>query len=327
MLKDYEKEEIIKNFPSIELSYETIGHNKVYDFILCIPEGKKFFAWFTTYKKQNVCFLMEINTETKQIINIECAVCCFHDHLSFGTIFYGTVFKYENTRFFSVEDLYYVKGRPVNMKNYSEKLELSKHIFTNDIKQVSYYQYQMVFGLPVIDTNYQHILNIANILPYKIKYLQFRQNNKNSAIINCVYYKSNLGEKRYSNNHAVPQQKKEYIFNVKPEIQSDIYGLYLYNHDSKKCDYYVESACIPDYKTSVMMNKLFRKIKENENLDALEESDDEEEFENQDIDKYVHLDKDYNMICEYNYKHKKWTPLRLASRGQRVVNKNEFGRL
>jgi hypothetical protein len=62
-------EEIIKNFPNIELSYETVGHNKVYDFILCIPEGKKVFAWFTTYKKQNVCFLMEINTETKQIIN------------------------------------------------------------------------------------------------------------------------------------------------------------------------------------------------------------------------------------------------------------------
>jgi hypothetical protein len=112
---------------------------------------------------------------------------------------------------------------------------------------------------------------------------------------------------------------------VKPEIQSDIYGLYVYNHDSKKCDYYVETACIPDYKTSVMMNKLFRKIKENENLDALEESDDEEEFENQDIDKYVHLDKEYNMICEYNYKHKKWTPLRLAPRGQRVANKNDLG--
>lgn len=44
MLKDYEKEEIIKNFPAIELSYETIGHNKVYDFILCIPEGKKSFC-------------------------------------------------------------------------------------------------------------------------------------------------------------------------------------------------------------------------------------------------------------------------------------------
>jgi superfamily II DNA/RNA helicase len=41
---------------------------------------------------------------------------------------------------------------------------------------------------------------------------------------------------------------------------------------------YYDVAFIPDYSTSVMMNKLFRNIKENQNLDALEESDDEEEF-------------------------------------------------
>ena len=34
---------------------------------------------------------------------------------------------------------------------------------------------------------------------------------------------------------------------------------------------------IPDYKTSVFMNDLFRTIKENKNLDLLEESDDEED--------------------------------------------------
>ena len=35
------------------------------------------------------------------------------------------------------------------------------------------------------------------------------------------------------------------------------------------------------------MNSLFRTIKENENLDSLEESDDEEEFENSNVDKFV----------------------------------------
>lgn len=328
MIRDCEREEIIKNFPKIELSYESIGHNKVYDYILCIPEGKKYFAWFTTYKMQNVCFLMEINTETKQFVKIEYGVCSFHEHLSFGTLFYGTIFKYENTRFFSLEDIYYYKGKEVHSKKYSAKLEIAKEIFNNDIKQVSYYEWQMVFGLPVMDNNYQNILNIAGILPYKIKYLQFRREFPKSPIINSVYYKLNLGERRYmtgTENHK--GQMKDMVFNVKPEIQSDIYGLYAYNHDTKKCDYYCEVACIPDYKTSVMMNKLFRIIKENNNLDALEESDDEEEFENQDIDKYVHLDKEYNMICSYNYKHKKWTPMRLAPRGERVANKNDLFRL
>ena len=39
------------------------------------------------------------------------------------------------------------------------------------------------------------------------------------------------------------------------------------------------------------MNKIFRNIKENDKLDALEESDDEDEFENDKSDKFVYLDK------------------------------------
>ena len=61
------------------------------------------------------------------------------------------------------------------------------------------------------------------------------------------------------------------------------------------------------------MNKLFRTIKENDRLDALEESDDEEEFENENEDKFVYLDKTYNMVCLYNYKFKKWYPIKIAN--------------
>ena len=60
-----------------------------------------------------------------------------------------------------------------------------------------------------------------------------------------------------------------------------------------------------------MMNKLFRNIKENQNLDALEESDDEEEFENDKIDKFVYLDRSFEMSCEYNMKYKRWQPQQL----------------
>ena len=42
------------------------------------------------------------------------------------------------------------------------------------------------------------------------------------------------------------------------------------------------------------MNSLFRIIKENKYLDALEESDDEDEFENINEDKYVFLNIKYN---------------------------------
>ena len=70
-------------------------------------------------------------------------------------------------------------------------------------------------------------------------------------------------------------------------------------------------ACIPNFKTSVMMNKLFRNLKENDNLDTLEESD-EEEFENEDPHKFVHLERTIAMKCEYNTKFKKWVPICMA---------------
>ena len=54
-------DEILQNFPNIELCFETIIHKTVpvqYNYVLAIPEGRKYFAWFTTYKSQNVCFLL-----------------------------------------------------------------------------------------------------------------------------------------------------------------------------------------------------------------------------------------------------------------------------
>jgi hypothetical protein len=67
------------------------------------------------------------------------------------------------------------------------------------------------------------------------------------------------------------------------------------------------------------MNRLFRNIKENQNLDALEESDDETEFQNENDDKFVFLDKSFKMNCVYNPKFKKWMPVSLAARSERVV--------
>ena len=70
------------------------------------------------------------------------------------------------------------------------------------------------------------------------------------------------------------------------------------------------------------MNNLFRNIKENKNLDTLEESDCEEEFENIENNKYVYLEKTYNIECLYNYKFKKWIPQKISKNN--IINKNNL---
>ncbi len=106
----------------------------------------------------------------------------------------------------------------------------------------------------------------------------------------------------------VEAKKKTQILLLKPDIQNDIYHLFSKGPDgsfNKK----EGIALIPNYETSVMLNKVFRNIKENQNLDALEESDDEEEFEDNREDKFVFLEKTALFLCSYNFKFKKWTPI------------------
>jgi hypothetical protein len=137
-----------------------------------------------------------------------------------------------------------------------------------------------------------------------------------------VYTNTNINRNTVIVTENKGSNRKDVIFMVKPDLQNDIYHLYTNKNENKHFEYY-DIAFIPDYKTSVMMNALFRKIKENVNLDALEESDDEEEFENEKEDRFVYLDKTYNMVCLFNNKFKKWYPVRISEANSEITNINK----
>jgi hypothetical protein len=114
--------------------------------------------------------------------------------------------------------------------------------------------------------------------------------------------------KRGNNNNNNNNNNTSKVFELRPDIQNDIYYLYCYDNNVNKELVKYDIALIPDFKTSVILNSIFRNIKENTNLDLLEESDTEEEFEDNNINKYVNLDKKIKMKCNFNYKFKKWVP-------------------
>jgi hypothetical protein len=115
-----------------------------------------------------------------------------------------------------------------------------------------------------------------------------------------------------------PQYKYPTVFRVMADLQFDIYHLFAYGKDNVPIYYNI--AYIPNYKTSVMMNGLFRNIRENKNLDCIEESDDEEDFQNMNIDKYVHMEKVLLMECVFNNKFKRWTPMRVVNAREKIVH-------
>ena len=296
---------VLQHFPKFELSYDIITHKKVHDanIILAIPEGNKYFAWFTSYKNNNVCFLLQIN-ENKNIGNVEIVNASFTDKLSLGTIFYGTLFSYcKNNIYFCIEDLYYYVGKScINLK-YFLKLEILRDIFKNEICQTALTNKFIIFGLPLILNDLKLILKEIQLLPYKISELKFRYFDI-KKIYAMTYIKPG-----YHHNNA--------IFKITADIEPDIYNLFIYKDGT---EVFYDIAFIPNYNTSVMMNKLFRKIKENDNLDAIEESDNEEEFQNNKEDKYVYLDRSFKMNCEFNNKFKRWMPISLASRNDNIIS-------
>ena len=300
---------LMKRFPYIKLSYETTVHKKVTaDLYYIIPRGKKYFAWFTYHRHQHVCFLLEISRQN-QLRNIEVYPCCFDSSLANGTVLYGTLVNINSRLLFSTENIYYYKGNNVSNLSEIKKIQLFKTIFSEELKAVAYTSKCLLFYLPVV----KMALNDAIQECLKLSYAVY--------CIQCRNAKTKESYKNYINRSNV---RAEAIFAVTADIQNDIYNL-AYNQNGK-IEYH-NVAMIPDYKTSVMMNKLFRNIKENANLDSLEESDSEEEFENMDLDKFVDLEKCYHMICTYHTRFKKWTPISVVKDSCKIVGKEEVRRL
>lgn len=325
---------VLAEFPKIKLSYETFVHKKVFDanVVLAIPVGKKCFAWFTTKNDKNVCYILEIGAD-KQVEKYHLVPCCFHESLSIGTILYGTLFFHEKRRFFTIEDVISYKGKNIQTSPYLDKLRLFETMFAHDLGQNSYSAAFITFGLPMMSHDTNTLLAQIDCTQ-RFMYFQYRYFNKPTICRVKSYIVMQATTESPTAQVSVPIAKEqvahahipapapimrppprlnqkqypvyERVFSIKPDLQNDIY--HLLDPANKTL---VGTAYIPDYKTSVMMNQIFRNIKENANLDSLEESDSEDEFESDRVDKFVYLDREYTMTCAYNHKFKKWVPLRV----------------
>ena len=346
------KQEVLSEFPNVKLSYENVVHKKVgeYDFAVAIPRGKRCFAWFSMYEDKPACYLMELSSR-KEVESIRVYTSpnsiSFHWKLSLGTILYGTLFKQNH---FAMEDVLFYQGKSLQNTNttWREKLDIFQKI-NKDIQPGG----QILFGLPIMKERLDEILNdkTEHYPIFMIHFRKYSQFNYSFSLLYSKIEGNHTGQSIYTspiiqNNRYIPnhnpitntnhnpnhnpnpnpntkktnthhtntnntyteRRERESVFKVRADIDPDIYHLY-----SLETRDFVEVACIPDYKTSVLMNKLFRSIKENDNLDALEESDDDEEFENIQEDKFVDLEKEYKMKCGFHYRFRKWYPIQVVN--------------
>jgi hypothetical protein len=283
---------LISQLPNkLELCHDNIMHHKVqkdkFEYRRIIPKGNKCFLWLKRDTKNNL-FSYLLFIQNNKIKKIKQFNVCFHKFLTtgkYGTLLFGSYFSIKNMNLFTIEDIVYYKNEYMFNNKWNNKFIVINEILTHYIKQIYYTKFDLLVGSVLTIKKDKDIDEFLYNIPYEIYGIQYINNNTS-------YIDKNINFKTK-------------ILNVKAKIQNDIYECFDNNNNS------LGTLHIPDYKTSVKMNNIFRKIRENVDLDYLEESDDEEDFENINQDKFVYLNKCVKCKCVYNKKFKLWCPIEI----------------
>jgi len=304
-----EIKQILEFFPKIKLSYEKVLDKKVYindcaQAYMLIPKGQKAFVWFTNNGRQNITYLLKTDMRGK-IIDFEKLTLMFDDDLALGTIIYGTIFHIDKRRFFACENIFYYKGENVCFFDLKSKLNYLTELFSSKYRQIILSNDMITLGMCILKSTFECAYNEMNSLSYPIYAIRsFKFNSGNS-----------LG------NFLIKNRTIDAVFNVTSSLDSDIY--YLYGEDDSEG----RLANVSSYKTSILMNSLFRNIRENRNLDYIEESEDEDDFQETSKGKYVNLDLVIKMRCVYNTKFKKWEPAKIAYKKDQLIKLNDLAKI
>ena len=325
--------------------------NIEYDLCVAIPYGKKTFVWYTFYNNSPICLLLELNRDNLVNDNISVFPTSEKDKIpkdfELGTILSGTMYEEieesdvidptkETQKIFLIDDIHMYKG-----------IVISKWCFHFKTG----YLYDFFQTQPTLQKMALSILWNSNTsseippkIPYNIRFIQYRSSkqilphynvstnkkplwNPNIISDNLKENSTKIGMNNNNNNNnsttkkikintnwnfnfSRPIYKRNAFFWIKADLAFDVYYL---GAIQDKNIIYCQNALVLNFKTSVLLNTIFRNIRENQCLDIIEESDDEVEFEDVREDRFVDLNKECIMECYFHFKFKKWVPTRIVS--------------
>ena len=277
----------------LELYHGKFSHNKVPHCKLyrLIPKGKKYIVWFKKYDTHVNCYLIELanfNLRKISFKSVSIYNASFDEMLTigrYGTICFGTFVNVNRRNYLSIEDIFYYKNKNVCKMKWKYKYNYITSVL-EDCSHLPFTKYDISFGTPILSETRKELDNTLIQLPYSCYCVE----GFNPEYTNV--YKTRIIE---------PTKEISGIFKLQAEVKSDIYSIYCENN-------ILGTAYIPSYTLSVYLNRYFRNIKENNNLDTLEESDSEDDFEDIRLDKYVDTTKQLPFRCVYNKKFRAWIP-------------------
>lgn len=330
---------LLNRFSTFELSYETVSHKKVCpsdSIAVAIPLGRKYFLWYT-YREggsEDTCYVLGLDKD-KQICSVDTLSTVCPKGFSLGTVVYCTLFQKDETSpsVYIAEDIYQFCGTPLHNLCFGDRIG-----FLRDFVRI-----QGTAALPIMwfatsgsEQTATIPENLEKMTAYVPHHIQYREIKRVAPYVNVALSKKGLKPVVIASSAEVAQKLRatavldplpsfDYgkpafrypaTFYVMADSQLDLYHLYAYGgigRDGSAAKVYCGLPAIQSYNTSVFMNRIFRRIRENDNLDLAEESEDEADFENMDTNKFVDLGKVAQIECVFSTRHKKWIPVKLST--------------
>jgi hypothetical protein len=293
---------VLPNIPQcVEAIMDTPEH--IHNLCIAIPEGTKGMVWF----KQNKCYILTLSKDKRTFdsVSVDESVIYFPNQ---ETLLYGTFYFINNFEqfYFTVEDIFTYKNTNVSSYPIDVKINIWKYILDNETTPFYTETSPFIIGIPFMTKCWKEMCEILPHISYKIYSVRFHFEDevmieKMITTVSRIHYYY-----LFSQNHSTPivpeKVQQTNTFLVQADTTIDIY--YLYTMSSQE---YVGIACVQTLATSTYLNTIFRNIKEDMNIDVLEESDDEDNYH-----MVVDTTKRVAMECVYNTRFKKWTPVKLT---------------
>ena len=288
------------------LSYTNKNIDTSSEYFILKPKGKKCFIWFTYYEKEIMCILIYLNDNNILSPNniFYKLDISFNNELCYNnTLIQCILINKKNTVYIVIDTIfnYNIYNSIISENSYLHNIKSKLKLYDVVIKQITNND-SCNFHIPIINDNIDKLYKKIHNLNYDLYCISIYSSTKF------------LGNYIFNNQQSFINTIRANFY-IQPDCSMDIYRMYILDNNNDKIFY--DYLLIDSYKLSVFMNKIFRYIKENDNLDLLEESDSEEEFENICKNKFVNIDKSVIMQCVYNYKFKKWIP-------EKIINSQNF---
>ena len=296
---------LLQNIP---YCVEAIMESPIFEHNLCIaiPCGVKGMVWFT----QNNCHILTLSKDRRSFDNVTIDSSVVYYPLQ-DTLLYGTFYFINNNEqfYFTIEDIFTYKNTDVSTYSIDVKIHIWKYLLDYEISSFDMNHSPFIIGIPFMAASWKEICGMLPHISYKIQSIRFHSNSETqweklvftTSRIHYHYLITPNDSQKNNNDYEVKQTMGTFL--VQADSKIDIY--YLYTETQQE---YIGVACVQTLKTSNYLNTIFRNIKEDMNLDTLEESDDEYDSCHMVAD----TTKMVRMECVYNTKFKKWTPIRLS---------------